>query len=45
MAVVQNLVGLAVGPVLAGWLSAVFGLTAALTMMPLPSLASAVASW
>jgi MFS transporter, Spinster family, sphingosine-1-phosphate transporter len=35
MAAVQNLLGLAVGPILAGWLSDLYGLTAALTVIPL----------
>jgi MFS transporter, Spinster family, sphingosine-1-phosphate transporter len=45
MTVVQNLVGLAVGPVLAGWLSDLYGLTAALAVMPLLCLTSAATFW
>ena len=35
MVMAQNLGGIAVGPVLAGWLSDVYGLTTALAVMPL----------
>jgi len=45
MAAVQNLLGLAVGPVLAGWLSDLYGLTAALTVIPVLCVASAATFW
>jgi MFS transporter, Spinster family, sphingosine-1-phosphate transporter len=45
LAVVQNLVGLAVGPVLAGWLSDRYGLTAALALLPLLCVVSATTFW
>jgi MFS family permease len=45
MAAVQNLLGLAIGPVLAGWLSDLYGLTTALTVIPLLCLASAATFW
>jgi predicted MFS family arabinose efflux permease len=45
LAVVQNLVGLAVGPVLAGWLSDRYGLTTALAVLPLLCLVSAAMFW
>jgi MFS family permease len=45
MAAVGNLLGLAVGPVLAGWLSDRYGLTAALTVIPLLCVASAATFW
>ena len=45
MAAVQNLLGLAVGPILAGWLSDLYGLTAALTVIPLLCVASAATLW
>jgi MFS family permease len=41
LTVVQNLVGLAVGPVLAGWLSDRYGLTTALAVLPLLCVVSA----
>jgi MFS family permease len=41
LAVVQNLVGLAIGPVLAGWVSDRYGLTAALAVLPLLCVVSA----
>ena len=41
LTVVQNLVGLAIGPVLAGWLSDRYGLTAALAVLPLLCVVSA----
>jgi MFS family permease len=45
MAAVQNLLGLAVGPILAGWLSDLYGLTAALSVIPLLCFASAATLW
>lgn len=42
---VQNLFGLAVGPVLTGWLSDRFGLRTALAVMPVFCLLAAVAFW
>jgi MFS family permease len=45
MGVVQNLGGLAIGPVLAGWLSDRYGLTAALTAIPLLCIAAAGLFW
>ncbi|MER6945312.1 MFS transporter [Nonomuraea sp. NPDC000554] len=42
---VQNLFGLAVGPVLTGWLSDAFGLRTALGVMPLFCVGGAVALW
>jgi MFS family permease len=45
MAVVQNLVGLAVGPVLGGWLSDRYGLTTALAVLPLLCVVSAAMFW
>ncbi|MGW4560920.1 MFS transporter [Streptomyces sp. NPDC004561] len=42
---VQNLFGLAVGPVLTGWLSDTFGLRTALAVMPVFCLLAAVAFW
>jgi predicted MFS family arabinose efflux permease len=45
LTVAQNLVGLAVGPVLAGWLSDRYGLTTALAVLPLLSVLSAVMFW
>jgi MFS transporter, Spinster family, sphingosine-1-phosphate transporter len=45
MAVVQNLVGLAVGPVLGGWLSDRYGLTTALAVLPLLCVVSAAMVW
>jgi MFS transporter, Spinster family, sphingosine-1-phosphate transporter len=45
MVVVQNLGGLAIGPVLAGWLSDRYGLTAALTAIPLLCIAAAGLFW
>jgi MFS transporter, Spinster family, sphingosine-1-phosphate transporter len=45
MAAVGNLLGLAVGPVLAGWMSDRYGLTAALTVIPLLCVASAATFW
>ena len=45
LTVAQNLVGLAVGPVLAGWLSDRYGLTTALAVLPLLSVVSAVMFW
>jgi predicted MFS family arabinose efflux permease len=45
MAVVQNLVGLAVGPVLGGWLSDRYGLTTALAVLPLLRVVSAAMFW
>jgi predicted MFS family arabinose efflux permease len=45
LAVVQNLVGLAVGPVLAGLLSDRYGLTATLAVLPLLCVVSAAMFW
>ena len=45
LTVVQNLVGLAVGPVLAGWLSDRYGLTTALAVLPLLCVVSAAMFW
>ena len=45
LAVVQNLVGLAVGPLLAGWLSDRYGLTTALAVLPLLCVVSAAMFW
>jgi predicted MFS family arabinose efflux permease len=45
MAVVQNLGGLAAGPVPAGWLSDRFGLTVALAVMPLLGVGAAGLFW
>jgi predicted MFS family arabinose efflux permease len=45
MAAVGNLLGLAVGPILGGWLSDLYGLTTALTVMPLLCLVSAATLW
>jgi MFS family permease len=45
MVAVGNLLGLAVGPVLAGWLSDLYGLTAALSVIPLLCVASAATFW
>jgi len=45
LTVVQNLVGLAVGPVLAGWLSDRYGLTAALAVLPMLCVVSAGMFW
>ncbi|MFD4693252.1 MFS transporter [Streptomyces sp. NPDC058463] len=42
---VQNLFGLAVGPLLTGWLSDAYGLPAALALMPLFCAGAAVALW
>ncbi|WP_433236754.1 MFS transporter [Streptosporangium sp. CA-135522] len=45
MVLVQNLFGLAVGPLLTGWLSDAYGLPAALTVMPLFCVGAAAALW
>lgn len=45
LTVVQNLVGLAIGPVLAGWLSDRYGLTAALAVLPLLCVVSSAMFW
>jgi MFS family permease len=45
MAVVQNLFGLAVGPVLAGWVSDRYSLTLALALIPLLCVAAAGLFW
>jgi fucose permease len=45
MVVVQNVGGLAIGPVLAGWLSDRYGLTAALTVIPLLCVVAAGLFW
>jgi MFS family permease len=45
LAVIQNLVGLAVGPVLAGWISDRYGLTVALAVLPLLCVVSAALFW
>ena len=45
LTVVQNLVGLAIGPVLAGWLSDRYGLTAALSALPLLCVVSSAMFW
>jgi predicted MFS family arabinose efflux permease len=45
LTVVQNLVGLAVGPVLGGWLSDRYGLTTALAVLPLLCVVSAAMFW
>ncbi|MCK7621636.1 MFS transporter [Streptomyces sp. RS10V-4] len=45
VALVQNLLGLAVGPLLTGWLSDGFGLRTALAAMPLFCVAAAAAFW
>ena len=45
LAVGQNLVGLAIGPVLAGWLSDRYGLTTALAVLPLLCGVSAAMFW
>jgi fucose permease len=45
LAVVQNLVGLAIGPVLAGWISDRYGLTTALAVLPLLCVVSGAVFW
>ncbi|MDL2078202.1 MFS transporter [Streptomyces sp. GXMU-J15] len=45
VALVNNLFGLAVGPLLTGWLSDTYGLPTALALMPLCCAASAAALW